>query len=357
MQVFKRCAHWQAVGRGQRADSDPFVVAETIVDIKLDGGSEYDDLAKRAVASAVERMTGLDRLRRGPPPTVVHDVTPDVAGIVVLPEGRDKMLPAYVQLVGSRIPYVLAPDVAHARAVLLAEFPHAADAVAALMQGLRTGEPVALRPTLLLGEPGCGKSRLVRRFAEVLGLPLAKFDAAGSADSSFSGSPKQWSTSTPSHPFRAIARAGVCNPVVLIEELDKASGSAGWAGTLLDGLTAFLEPENAMRHPDPSLDVTVNLAGVCYLMTANDAKRVPEPIRDRIRIVRVGRPALVHLPALTATVLADLARADGDFVVPLDFDELDVVGRAWAGTDMSIRKLQAILRATITARENYAVRH
>jgi hypothetical protein len=115
-------------------------------------------------------MIGLDRLRRGPPPTVEHDVTPDVPGIVVLSEGRDKMLPVYIQLAGSRIPYVLAKDVAVARAILLAEFPHAANAVAALMQGVRTGEPVALRPTLLLGEPGCGKSRLARRFAE--GAPI-----------------------------------------------------------------------------------------------------------------------------------------------------------------------------------------
>jgi hypothetical protein len=38
MQAFKACAHWQAVGRGQRGDADPFVVAETIVDINLDGG-------------------------------------------------------------------------------------------------------------------------------------------------------------------------------------------------------------------------------------------------------------------------------------------------------------------------------
>ena len=364
--VFKGVEHWSHVFHGLFANAvnDGFARPDRAFAVENVDYSFSADEAAAAIEAGVKRMTGLDRIResvsKAAPPVVVRDSDFDLPadpGLIVLPSTREKMPGLYSRLASTRIPYRLAPDVADARAKLLAEFPHAAVAIAALFQGLRTDAPVALRPTMLIGEPGSGKSRLARRFCELMQLPMAKFDASGNADTTFSGTPKQWASTIPCFPFRSINRLGVCNPCVLIEEVDKAGGHAAGNGSLLDGLTAFLETENSSAFPDPSLDVEIDLSAVCYLLTANDAERIPEPILDRVRIIRFGRPELAHLPALARTIMADMARVDGDFVIPLDGDELAVVGRAWKSTDMSLRKLKAILRATLTAREACAMRH
>jgi hypothetical protein len=86
---------------------------------------------------------------------------------------------------------------------------------------------------------------------------------------------------------------------------------------------------------------------------------LPSPLRDRFRIIKVPTPTLQHLPQLAAQIMRDLAIDDdarsGD--APLAGDELDVCGKAWSKAGFSMRKLQAIVRATLEARDQCAMRH
>ncbi len=200
---------------------------------------------------------------------------------------------------------------------------------------------------------------MVRRVAELIGgIGVYRFDAAGSHDGQFSGSPKAWSSTQPSIPVRAIVQSHIANPLVMIDEIDKA-GSGSHNGRLWDALAPFLERETSARYRDPSLDAELNLSYVSYIATANSIETLPGPLRDRFRVVRIPSPTLDHLPALAASIMRDLAAADDMWphVEPLAKDELSIIGRVWSREGFSIRKLQRLVAATLEARDQCARRH
>jgi hypothetical protein len=215
------------------------------------------------------------------------------------------------------------------RQTLRAEFPHALAAIDMMLVDLREDEPVAFRPFVLLGEPGCGKSRMVRRLAELLDMRLRRYDAAGSSDNAFAGTPKRWHSSTPCFPLQCVAQTMIANPMILIDEIDKA-GVGFTAGNLGNALMPFLEKETSAAYPDPCLEVEADLSHVCYAMTANDVLKLPSPLRDRLRVIKVPSPGVEHIESLSRSIMADLAvemNVPAAFLTPLAPDELAVVSR------------------------------
>jgi hypothetical protein len=283
--------------------------------------------------------------------------------LVVMPESKASKLnhfhAQYKDLVDAPLPLVVAHDVPRMRSALHAEFPHATMAVDLLLRDLREGRPFWLKPVLLVGGPGAGKSRLVRRVADLVrNLYVYRFDAASSSDSHFGGTSKAWSNTEPSVPFRAVAQGKIANPVVLIDEIDKASKST-YHGRLVDSILPFCDVETARRYRDQSLDCEIDISMCSFIATANDATELPSPLKDRFRFVKVPSPTLADLPALAGQVMRDLAIEDearsGD--APLAGDELAVIAKAWQRAGFSMRKLQKIVGATLEARDSYAPRH
>jgi ATP-dependent Lon protease len=260
-------------------------------------------------------------------------------------------------LAGARLPLVTAQGIeARIRPTLLAEFPHAPREIDLLLQDLREGEPVRIRPVLLVAPPGVGKSRLMQRlYVDLLGLPAYRMDGAGSADGQFSGSPKAWGNTQPSAPVRAIAYTRTANPLLALDEVDKAASGRS-NGNLWDALGGFTDRITAATYRDVSLDAPVDLSWVNFVMTANDDRLLPEQLRDRLRIVRIPVPTLAHLPALAAQVLREMEREAGDqpgWLEDLEADELAIAGRAWAASRFSMRKLLKIVAATVAARREH----
>jgi hypothetical protein len=286
--------------------------------------------------------------------------------LVVMPLAKSTKLNNYnapfKDLVDAALPLVVARDVARIRATLHAEFPHATVAVDLLLRDLREGQPVTLKPVILLGSVGTGKSRLVRRLADLL-LPrmyVHRVDASSTTDGHFGGTSKGWGNTEASVPMRAIARARIANPIVMIDEIEKASaGVHSNGGRLWDSLIAFLDRETSARYRDQSLDAEVDLSAVSYVCCANDVTRLPTPLRDRFRIIRVAEPTMAHLPQLAAQVMRDLSIDDETRThdASLADDELAVIGKAWSRAGFSMRKLQKIVGATLEARDQYAMRH
>ncbi|UYO55200.1 AAA family ATPase [Rhodopseudomonas palustris] len=281
--------------------------------------------------------------------------------VQVVPERSSKIPFVSVEWLSSHpVPIVRAPaDVAAVSAQLRAEYPHAGEQIARLMSDIRGDDNVQLRPTLIVGSPGTGKSRVVRRLSELLGVPIRRYDAAGSIDASFSGTSKQWSSARTSVPLTAVAELRVANPIVMIDEIDKAATSRQ-NGALDQALLPFLERETSRRYPDPGIEIEVDLSHVSYVATANLEVGIPQHLLDRFRIVRWPDPTVDMVPDLVRSLLSDVAndqRIDPRFIEPFSADELDVVTRAWVRGRPSIRRLQVIVRATLTAREQHALRH
>lgn len=294
-------------------------------------------------------------LRAPPPP-------PKGPTLVVMPSSRASKLnnynAPYKDLVDERLPLVVVRDVQAIRTALYREFPHAVTSVDALTRDLRTGKPFFVKPVCLVGDPGSGKSRLVRRAAALVdkSLHVHRFDGAV-ADGQFAGTAKGWSNTEPSVPTRAVRQSMTANPVVMIDEIDKCKDSHN--GYLAHALLSFTDPETSSRVRDSSLDAELDLHMLSYICTANDAKLLPGMLRDRFRLIRMPTPSIEHLPQLAANVMEDLARDDearaGD--LPMAADELAVAGKAWARAGFSMRKLKSIVSATLDARDYCAPRH
>jgi len=266
----------------------------------------------------------------------------------------------FQEILDKPLPLVCARNLAEARKRLGYEFPHASAALRVLFKDLREGEPVRMRPTILVGVPGCGKSRMVRRFASAIGIQhVQRYDAASAADGHFGGTSKAWSNTEASVPARAVLSSRTANPLVFIDEIDKCTPRGSQNGSLMNALTPFLEQETARTYRDQSLDCELRLDACSYICTANDVTVLPDYLKDRFRIVRVPAPRLVDLPLIAGSIMDELALEDperaGD--EPLATDELLVIAKAWERASFSIRKLQAIVRATLEARDACQMRH
>jgi ATP-dependent Lon protease len=342
--ALQRLGVWWRAARGDFEDDDSSIFWITRLEM-LDQDDPSDGLPPAHKPTASEQ-----------------EDEPEAPGIVVMPKGKATRLnnfqSEFKDLADARLPLVRARDIGAVRTQLLAEYPHAAAAIELVLRDLREREPVRLRPLLLTGPAGTGKSRLVRRLGEALGIGVYRYDGSGASDNMFAGSPKGWGNTTASAPVRAVNQMRIANPILLIDEIEKA-GTSSRNGRLWDALLPFLERETAGRYRDVSLDAELDLSWVSHIATANSIENLPDPLKERYRVIKVPLPRLVDQPQLAASVLQELAVEAGEqgFVWPLAHDELAVIGRAWEKAGFSLRALQKIVAATVEARNATAVRH
>jgi ATP-dependent Lon protease len=260
-------------------------------------------------------------------------------------------------IINTPLPLVAPPPLHEVRNALMFEFPYAVDVIDFALTDLVSRATVHLRPLLLVGDPGGGKSRFARRLGEVLGLSVWREDASRADGAVFGGTDRRWYSAEPCHPFLAIGQGKIANPMVLLDELEKA-GTRNDYGRLWDCLLGFLEPETNCRYPDPALQVTLDLSQVSYVATANGLDPLPSPIRDRFRVVTFPKPSADDLDALLPAVIADLARErdlDIRWVAPLDSAERMAVAAHWRGG--SVRRLRRLVEAVLRERDVRAARN
>ena len=266
-------------------------------------------------------------------------------------KGKD-VTQGYTHAIGRALPLMPTPDLRAVRAGLLFEFPHAEAAIDEVLRGF-SGRPFLHAPPFLLeGPPGAGKSRFARRLGELLGTAVYSVDGSNDAGGSYGGTERRWYSSEPCRPFMAIARAGIANPIVLVDEIDKAPTRSDY-GRLWDSILPALDVETAARFPDPSLQVQIDISRVTTVATANDARKLPAPLSDRFRVVSFPEPGPAHLTALVPALLAAIAierGIDPRFLPVPDGIELAALRRRWRGG--SVRRLRQAVEAVLRSREH-----
>ena len=215
---------------------------------------------------------------------------------------------------------------------------------------LWAGRPwLAFRPLLLVGPPGCGKSHLARLIANYTSAGFATLDLAGTSDNrTLEGTARGWTSAQPCFPAVVINRTATANPVICLEEIDKAGGSSR-NGDPLATLLTMIEPSTARGYFDKCLLAPLDLSHVNWVMTANDASRLPAPLRSRLDIVELTGPEPEHFDRILANLLRDLATRWGVQVAMLptiDAEIEDMLRRRFA-RHRSVRGLMRALESVL----------
>ncbi|CAO4148636.1 Lon protease [Methylorubrum aminovorans] len=299
------------------------------------------------------------------------DAAPAPPGIVVLrsvghlpghardgtrPSGGSTPRAEFAALAGVALGCAPPPDLSAVRARLVSRYPHAAAVIDRIL-ALAVGQPYArLRPALLVGPPGCGKTRLAREICEAMGLPVTVYSCAGVADSSLIGTSRQWGTGRASVPLQAIKRAMLASVALVIDEIEKVADSRH-NGNAQDGLLSLLD--HAGRYHDPYLECDTDLGAVTFLATANGLGGITAPLRDRFLVLEMPVPTRESLPAIVDGIMQDLRAELGQdeaWLPPLDGEELAAVVANWRPGG-SIRALRRLVEAALAARTALAPRH
>ena len=186
-----------------------------------------------------------------------------------------------------------------------------------------------VRPLLLAGAPGVGKTTWVKRLAELCEVPYRAIMAAGNNDVMYlRGTPRGWSSARPGAVLQTMATELVANPIFLVDELEKASPDSK-NGRLWDVLLQLLEPSSAKIYLDECLQVPADLSWVSWIATANELGNIPKPLLDRFTIVVADTPGVEHFKTIVSGSITRYAKElgiDQKMLPQLTQDEFEVLG-------------------------------
>lgn len=295
---------------------------------------EFDAL-KESLAVQVKRDIPASALK----PAETRPDRSDWAGLL---EGADGPLP------------LLGPQTMHSIDVLIATvfarapwMNHPLTKIWSLMK-VHQGNGLRFPPLLLYGPGGTGKSMLARLIAEASATPSLEMDgSAGSAGFRIAGVEIGWSSARIGEPLRFIAEQRCANPIMVLNEVDKAVGgttsSSGVSTSLVNALLPLLDPHSAQQFRCPASQLVCDMSRINWILTANDVSALSQPFLSRLE--------LIHIPSLT----------EQQYIQALDVlcpnDELliqhlhHLIAEEWRNPNFSLRTLARAIQRLRTSEQ------
>jgi len=150
-------------------------------------------------------------------------------------------------------------------------------------------DSLEITPLLLLGPPGVGKTHFARELAQLLGTGMGFISMSSmTAGWVLSGSSSQWKGSRPGKVFETLVDGQYANPVMVVDEIDKAGGEHAYDP--LGALYSLLEHDTAESFTVEFAEVAIDASQVLWVATANDERVIPEPILNRMNVYEVQAP-------------------------------------------------------------------
>jgi hypothetical protein len=165
-----------------------------------------------------------------------------------------------------------------------------------------------LKPAVLTGLHGMGKSTVLISILEALNIPFNVISMSGMADNMmFRGLPKGWGGAHASFIVERVAESGFMNPVFILDEIDKVPPGTH-NGNALNSLLQMIEPSSAYCLYDEYLTMSYNGEHVTYLCTANNLNHIPDALRSRLQNIGIGAVRVEHVDAIIRSIVKKAMR-------------------------------------------------
>jgi ATP-dependent Lon protease len=235
----------------------------------------------------------------------------DVQGALERSKGRSPELEAFYErmLDTGAERFVTTPSSTTALAPLADECPNFGEVVADLTRYLGLAHAgdggFNVMPILLLGDPGVGKTHFARRLAKVMQTECELISMnALSAGFVITGSSASWKGAKCGKVAERLVRGQYANPVVVLDEVEKATGSS--QSDPLAALYQLLEPETSRAFRDEFIDVEIDASQIFWVLTANRTEGIPAPLLNRMAIYEVPAPTPEQAAAIAQRIYAGL---------------------------------------------------